>query len=149
MPKTSVTHTTGGEKKPPEAPGHGTPKASKPTGGIPLLPEIAWRGPFVDYRDAMAGVTEAPDAFHFAALWATAAACLRRHVFINYPRPLYPNAYLVTVGATGDTMKTTAMRLAGPLLPEHGVKVLRGIGSAEALADWMGTLEGDAPLIIV
>src|SRR5438094_6698236 len=146
MPKKTIPHTTGGEKKPQEAAHHGAPE---PTGGPPPFPEIVWRGPFAEYRAAMAGTTEAPDVFHFAALWAVAGAYLRRCVFIRCGLPLYPNVYLVTVGVTGDTKKTTAMRLAESLLPEHGVKVLRGVGSAEALADWMGELKGDSPLIIL
>ena len=125
------------------------PKKTIPPGGPPPFPEIVWRGPFAEYRAAMAGTTEAPDVFHFAALWAVAGAYLRRRVFIRCGLPLYPNVYLVTVGVTGDTKKTTAMRLAESLLPEHGVKVLRGVGSAEALADWMGELKGDSPLIIL
>jgi hypothetical protein len=101
------------------------------------LPEAAWRGPFADYREAMAGILEAPDSAHFAALWAIAAAHLRRRVWTYYAGTLYPNVYLIIFGPTGDS-KTSAQRVGLDLLPEDGsVKILRGIGSAEALGDWM------------
>jgi len=54
MPKKTIPHTTGGEKKPPEAAHHGAPE---PTGGPPPFPEIVWRGPFAEYRAAMAGTS--------------------------------------------------------------------------------------------
>ncbi len=37
---------------------------------IAAFPEAVWRGPFCDYREAMAGVSEAADAVFFASLWA-------------------------------------------------------------------------------
>lgn len=101
------------------------------------LPEAAWRGPFADYRAAMTGILEAPDSAHFAALWAAGAARLRRRVWTYYASTLYPNVYLVNFGTTGDS-KTSAQRIGIGLLPEDGsVKILRGVGSAEALGDWM------------
>jgi hypothetical protein len=126
------------------------PKASTADadGKLPAFPEAAWRGAFADYRTAMAGTTEAPDVFHFTALWVDAAVRLRRRVWFRYARRLYPNVYVVTVGASGDTKKTTAMR-QGRELPAEAtyVKVMRGIGSPEALGDWMGnSANGATPL---
>lgn len=103
---------------------------------LPMFPEEAWRGPFALYRQAMEGTSEAPDTAHFAALWAVAATCLRRRVSFYYAYPHYPNVYLVNFGGTGDS-KTSAGRQALGLLPPEGVKILRGVGSAEALGDWM------------
>lgn len=34
---------------------------------LPDFPESAWRGAFADYREAMAGTTEASDVAHFGA----------------------------------------------------------------------------------
>ncbi len=114
------------------------------TRSIPAFPEAAWRGPFAAYRDAMAGTTEMPDAFHFASLWVMAAGTLRRRLHLHYAYPLYPNVLLVNVGATGDTKKTTGIRQGVELVPSSAMKVLHGIGSAEALADWMTQpAEGD------
>jgi hypothetical protein len=47
---------------------------------LPDFPEIVWRGAFADYRDAMAGTTEASDVAHFATLWAAAAVTMGRRV---------------------------------------------------------------------
>ena len=82
------------------------PPPSKPDGGVPgehqsvqpepatelVIPEACWRGPFGDYRRAMQGATEAPDAFHFATLLVVAAMALGRRVFFDYSMRLYPNS---------------------------------------------------------
>jgi hypothetical protein len=104
--------------------------------GIGQFPEEAWRGPFKTYREAMQGTSEAPDTAHFTALWGVAAACLRRRASFYYAFPHYPNVYLVNFGGTGDS-KTSAGRQGLRLLPDDGVKLLRGVGSAEALGDCM------------
>jgi len=104
---------------------------------VPTFPEAAWRGPFADYRAAMVGTSEADDCLHFAALWLAAAARLGRRLSIHYAYPLYPNPYLVGVGVTGDAKKTSTLRQGSALLPLDRVKILRGVGSAEALAEWM------------
>lgn len=102
------------------------------------FPDIAWRGTFATYREAMEGTTEASDIGHFAALWAVVAARLRRQIWIEYGVRTYPNVYLVNCGDTGD-MKTTAARGGLNLLPTDGrVKILRGVGSGEALGEWLG-----------
>jgi len=115
----------------------------RPADDLGPFPEDAWRGPFAVYRDAMNGTSEAPDTAHFAALWAVAAACLRRRVSFYYAFPHYPNVYLVNYGTTGDS-KTSAARQGLHLLPASGVKLLRGVGSAEALGDWMQQSEEGA-----
>lgn len=107
-----------------------------PLDALGPFPEDAWRGPFKVYREAMQGTSEAPDTAHFTALWAVAAATLRRRVSFYYAFPHFPNVYLVNFGNTGDS-KTSAGRQGLRLLPEQGVKLLRGVGSAEALGDWM------------
>lgn len=100
------------------------------------FPEDAWRGPFKVYREAMVGTSEAPDTAHFSALWGVAAATLRRRASFYYAYPHFANVYLVNFGNTGDS-KTSAGRQGLRLLPDEGVKLLRGVGSAEALGDWM------------
>jgi len=115
------------------------------TDELGMFPDDAWRGPFKDYRDAMHGTSEAPDTAHFSALWAVAAVCLHRRVSFYYAYTHYPNVYLVNFGNTGDS-KTSAGRQGLRLLPDHGVKLLRGVGSAEALGDWMQQSE-DGPAI--
>jgi phage/plasmid primase-like uncharacterized protein len=130
------------------APGEAATEAdneSVPVDALGAFPEEAWRGPFKLYRDAMRGTSEAPDTAHFTALWAVAAACLRRRVSFYYAFPHFPNVYLVNFGNTGDS-KTSAGRQGLRLLPAEGVKLLRGVGSAEALGDWMQQPE-DGPKV--
>lgn len=113
--------------------------------GVPPFPDEAWRGVFADYRQAMTGATEASDVGHFAALWTAAAAVLRRRLWMHMGLSLYPNPFLLHIGATGDG-KTTAQRYGLNLLPDEGVKVHRGGGSGEGIADWMQQPEGMPPI---
>lgn len=116
-------------------------EAPEPQAEPLVFPEVAWRGPFADYRAAMRGTSEAPDSAHFAALWAVAAARLRRRVWIHYAFTHYTNVFIVNFGTTGDS-KTSSMRQGLRLLPTDGsVRVARGVGSAEALGDWMAQSE--------
>jgi hypothetical protein len=59
---------------------------------------------------------------------------------VDYGGWLYPNVYLVNYGPTGN-YKTSSMRRGLNLVEHHHqqqpVKILQGIGSAEALGDWM------------
>jgi hypothetical protein len=114
-------------------------------GTIPPFPRAAWRGPFADYRDAMARATEASDVFHFAALWARGAVALGRNVHFPYGSTLYPNVFLVGFGPTGDR-KTTAMRKAEEI--EGSLKVIRGGGSGEGIADDFASADPGQGLLI-
>jgi hypothetical protein len=102
------------------------------------LPDIAWRGPFSLYREAMRGTTEASDAYHFCSLWVASAVRLRRRVWFPYGMDLYPNVDIAIFGPTGDR-KTTAARGAIKLLDNTNTKILQGSGSGEGLADWLNT----------
>lgn len=111
----------------------------------PVFPEKAWRGIFADYRAAMERATEANDAFHFAALWARLAVALGRRVHFHYGMRLFPNAYLVCFGSTGDR-KTTATRIATGLGGAY--RLLHGGGSGEGLADEFSTVEPGQGLLL-
>jgi hypothetical protein len=102
---------------------------------LPDFPETAWRGAFADYREAMAGTTEASDAAHFSALWAAAAVTLGRRVSMYAGERIFANVFLSVFGPTGDK-KTTAQRRilnCGMLAPS--IQVIRNLGSTEGLAD--------------
>ncbi|MGO9604419.1 MAG: hypothetical protein ACLQAT_13670, partial [Candidatus Binataceae bacterium] len=92
----------------------------------PSFPKAAWRGPFAEYREAMAHATEASDVFHFAAFWARGAVALGRTVHFPYGSTIYPNVYIVGFGPTGDR-KTTAMRKAWEI--GGRIKIIHGAGS--------------------
>jgi len=102
---------------------------------LPDFPEIAWRGAFADYRDAMAGTTEASDVAHFTTLWAGAAVTLGRRVFMSGGERVFPNAYLAVFGPTGDKKTTAQRRLLNCGLMPSSIRVIRNLGSTEGLAD--------------
>jgi hypothetical protein len=101
---------------------------------IPTFPEAAWRGVFAQYRQATLGKSEAAEAFHFAALWGVGAAALERRLWFPYGMDLYPNVYLVCFGPSADK-KTSAERLAVRQAEYAGLRVIRGSGSGEGIAD--------------
>lgn len=122
-----------------EAAGPRRPEKRKP------FPEVAWRGIFFEYRDAMKDATEASDTFHFATLWTRCAVALGRRVWLSYGMKLFPNVYLVCFGPTGDR-KTTATRKAAEIGKEF--KTVRGGGSGEGLADeFSGATPGEGFLL--
>jgi len=115
------------------------PKASpQPAAPLPVeppfpdFPEIAWRGPFAEYRDAMDGTTEASDVVHFMTCWTDAAVAMGRNTFMYTGSVLYPNVYLAAFGDSNDK-KTTAQRRVYDVNP--GIKIFRNVGSTEGLAD--------------
>lgn len=102
---------------------------------LPSFPEIAWRGPFADYRAAMEGTTEASDVAHFATLWAGISVTLARRVRMYAGEDLYPNVYLAIFGLSGDKKTTAMRRLIKLSLLDPEIRVIRNIGSTEGLAD--------------
>ena len=119
------------------------------------LPEEAWRGLFRDYRDLVAGTTEAPDIYHYVCFAQTLGATLARRIHVYHARRLYPNFYICLVGRTAITRKDTARYRAQRLLddlhteenPEDPqFQILPGIGSAEGLLDALG---GDRKVVVL
>ncbi|MCK4388079.1 MAG: bifunctional DNA primase/polymerase [Dehalococcoidia bacterium] len=113
----------------------------------PELPEDVWQGLFRDYRDLVAGTTEAPDNYHYVCFAQTLGATLARRTHVYHARRLFPNFYICLVGRTAITRKDTARYRAQRLLndlhseenPEDPqFQILPGIGSAEGLLDALG-----------
>lgn len=114
---------------------------------MPKLPEDCWQGLFRDYRDLVAGTTEAPDNYHYICFAQTLGATLARRTHVYHARRLFPNFYICLVGRTAITRKDTARYRAQRLLndlhseenPENPqFQILPGIGSAEGLLDALG-----------
>jgi len=106
------------------------------------LPEICWKGVFSTYREAVKDATEACDEYHFVCLLAICGTLLGRRVSITYARPLYPNFYIVLVGESAITRKTTAMRLAEDIGTQfEEIKRTHGISSAEGLLLRLGAFQ--------
>ncbi len=114
------------------APSSPNPKAND---GLPKFPEIAWTGPFREYRDIVGPSTEAPDEFHWAVLFQTIGLAIGRRRYLCTPRPLYPNSFIMVIAPTGDPRKSTALEFGYELWPHLGVtiKVVSGLLSAEGL----------------
>lgn len=104
---------------------------------VPKFPDAAWRGRFADYRDEMRRCSEASDAYHFLAFWAAAGNVLGRRVYFPYGIRLYANVYAIGFGPSGD-FKTSALRRAAEMTESAGVRVVRGIGSGEGIAEGLG-----------
>lgn len=116
--------------------------------GTPKLPESIWTGLVAEYRNIVAGCTEAPEEFHLAS-FLTAAGCLvGRTAWVCNPHPIYPNLYSLLVGETGITRKTTAYRFAidaltgGNSLLDGRAKIMQSLASLEGLA---ATMKTDSP----
>jgi RepB DNA-primase N-terminal domain len=111
---------------------------------LPAFPLAGWRG-LTTWKAATDGTTEAPDAIRFAAIIAPLAARIGRRVSLHYGVRLYPNLYVVGFGPTGSTRKTSAARAARAVLPAS-VRVVRGVGSGEALIEALQSSAGDDPV---
>jgi hypothetical protein len=124
---------------PPEPPQEEEPAQE----ALPPFPEIAWRGLFETYRAAMDGTTEACDAAHYVTLWAVVAAILGRKVEMYSGTVIYPNVYLCLFGETGDKKTTAERRISSCGLLEHWphIRLVRGVGSTEGLADELAKSE--------
>ena len=110
---------------------------------IPAFPEVAWRGLFQNYRAAMDGTTEACDAAHFATFWAAVAALLERRVEMYCGDVVYPNVYLAVYGESGDKKTTAERRISSCRLLDcrPQIRLVRGVGSTEGLADALAEAE--------
>jgi hypothetical protein len=109
---------------------------------LPDFPEIAWRGIFADYREAMAGTTEASDVAHFCTFWAGAAVTLGRSVFMYAGERIFANVYLSLFGPTGDKKTTAQRRILNCGLLSPSIRVIRNLGSTEGLADALKREDG-------
>ena len=108
------------------------------------FPEAAWTGLFRTWRDIAAPCTEAPLENLWAAFLVAAGLMLGRSVWKVSPSPLYPNFYLLLLGQTGDSKKSTTLWLAGELLRkiEEDVEILTGIVSTEGLFERLAKKDG-------
>ncbi len=113
----------------PPAPGSAAPS------GLPPFPDVAWDGPFDEYRGIVGPTTEASDSLHWAALCETIALEIGRRRYLCTPRPLYPSLYIIVIGPSGDARKSTALEYTEELWPLLGLspEVISGLLSAEAL----------------
>lgn len=106
------------------------------------LPESAWVGPLMRYRDLVCHRSEVPEAYHWAAAVAVIGQLFGRQVYSWYAQRLYLNFFFLLIGGTG-TRKSTAINYALDLRADvpGGDQVIEqpGVASGEgiikALAD--------------
>ena len=107
------------------------------------LPATCQRGPRASTSDIMAPTTEACDEYHVAAFLTIFGAALGRTVWIRDGSVQYPVLYTALVGESGISRKSTAADRALGVLqsisPE--LRVLKGIGSAQALHEQLATAD--------
>ncbi len=106
------------------------------------LPETAWVGPLLRYREIVCQNSEVPEAYHWAAAVCVIGQLFGRQVHSWYAQKLFLNFFFLLVGGTG-TRKSTAINYALELRSDvpGGDQVIEqpGIASGEgiikALAD--------------
>jgi len=108
------------------------------------FPEAAWSGIFGQWRDIVAPCTEAPLEFLYASFLVALGMMLGRNVWRSSPRPIYPNFYVLLLGQTGDSRKSTALWFAEELLRYVGedIQIISGIVSTEGLVERLAQGEG-------
>src|SRR5262245_7804185 len=84
------------------------------------FPEAAWTGLFSRWRDIAAPCTEAPLESLWAAFLLAAGMVLGRNVWRCSPRAVFANFYLLLIGQTGDSRKSTVLWLVEELLQRVG-----------------------------
>ena len=104
---------------------------------IKEFPSVAWSGLFKRWREIAAPCTEASLESLWGAFLIAAGLILGRTIWRSSPRPIYPNFYLLLLGQTGDSRKSTVIYLAEQLLQRVGIEIqtIRGIVSTEGLLE--------------
>ncbi len=103
------------------------------------LPSDLWLGWLEEFRDWVLPTTDAGEAAIFAAGLLTLGCAIGRQVRVHYGRALYPNFYVVLLGATGITRKSTVTArgrdvLAQAFSPDF-LRFAKSVGSAEGLLE--------------
>jgi hypothetical protein len=103
--------------------------------GVPVLPEAAWPEAALQYREAIARTTNAPDSFHLGSFLAGIGAALGRRVWTTVSEPIFPSMFMVLVGSSGLSRKGTAMKKAMRIIEAANLplEVLRSLDTAEGL----------------
>jgi hypothetical protein len=108
------------------------------------FPEAAWAGLFGQWRDMVGNKTEAPFPYLWAAFLQAVGLMVARSVWRESPRPLYPNFFVLLLGQTGDSRKSTVEWFEHQLLTHLGVdvEILFGIVSTEGIIERLAQREG-------
>jgi putative DNA primase/helicase len=112
------------------------------------FPESAWIGLFRLWRDELGECTDAPIENLWGAFLLATGMAIGRNRWICNPMPLYPNVYLLLLGDSGISRKSTVLGFAERLLKESGTdfKTLYGIVSTEGIIEPLAAEEGKKAL---
>jgi hypothetical protein len=107
------------------------------------FPQEAFTGIFYRWLDQLRQVTDAPVEYLWAALLLAIGIIIGRRASVSNPRPLYPNFYVLLLGPSGSSRKSTVLFLAQHLLELFGVpyKTLHGIVSSEGIIEALAERE--------
>ena len=113
------------------------------------FPESAWTGLFAKWRDVAAPCTEASLESLWAAFLVAVGLVIGRLAWRESPQKLFPNFYLLLIGQTGDSRKSTVLWLVCELLERMGVKIKRlsGVASVEGIYEALAECDGTKALI--
>jgi hypothetical protein len=108
-----------------------------------VFPHEAFTGVFYRWMDQMREVTDAPVEYLWGALLLAIGIIIGRGAWISNPRPLYPNFYVLFLGPSGSSRKSTVLSLAQHLLELFNVdyKTLHGIVSSEGVIEALAERE--------
>jgi hypothetical protein len=104
--------------------------------GGPDVPESCWRSGFAEFRAAYTTTTETPDAYYWGAYCSVAGLVLGRNSTLAAGVEIYPNTYVVNIGASGarkDPAQQAARRLVAAV--DESIRVVHGVGSPEGLLE--------------
>ena len=93
-----------------------------------------YRGGFESYRKALLNSTEACDQYHLACFAVVAGLVVGRRAYLPHGGWLFPNLYVVLVGPTGISRKSTAIRFARQMLEGFEVEPI-------TTASWEGLID--------
>jgi hypothetical protein len=125
------------------------PITEEPEHTVKAFPEAAWHGLFAKWRDIAAPCTEAALESLWAAFLLAVGMVIGRGAWRESPQKLYPNFYLLLIGQTGDSRKSTVLWLVCELLERIGIafKKLAGVASVEGIYEALAERDGTKALL--
>ena len=104
---------------------------------FPIESGFPSRGFLKDFLDFASPLTEASTQFHIGTALATLSAATGRRVYLDFGiKPIYPNLYVLVVGKSGISRKSSAIYPAKLLIDRFNKNILMwDVFSTESLYD--------------
>ena len=131
-------HRSGASAAKPDAPTPTTidaPEQETRTAPDLVFPGSAFHGIFEIYLEAVSGVNEVCDSYHFAVFKTLVGSIIGRGAYLYTGAKVYPNFYSCLIGDTGISRKTTALSMGRSVLERIDANVIRlnGLATPEGL----------------